>query len=153
MTADIFVAEKSIQTVEDAIADLQVSFEDLISTCMRDGIGSRSKCYEILTPAFVEPLEEWKETVKVLKTVPATKVVRFRTVDTDVNCDKIASDYWNVVCVPDGTSEERKKWGEVLVETMEKGVPDTVWKTNLLDDGSVAATVRKKVCERYGKSS
>ena len=120
---------------------------------MESGFNTKDQCYELLSPAFAEPIEEMKETVKVLKSVPATTVVRFRTVDTDVNGDKTASDYWNVVCVPEGTSEERKKWGEVLVETMEKGVPDSVWKTNLLSDGSVAATVRKKVCERYGKSS
>ena len=153
VTANIFETEQTIQTVESGIADFQVSFEDLISTCMRDGIGNRSECYEILTPAFVEPIEEMKETVKTLKSVPVTTVVRFRAVDTDVNGDKTASDYWNVVCVPDGTNEERNKWGEVLVDTMEKGFPDTVWKTNLLADGSVAATVRTKVCERYGKSS
>ena len=153
VTANIFETEQTIQTVEEMIGEFQDAFEDLISTCMRDGISNRSECYEILTPAFVEPIEEMKETVKTLKSVPVTTVVRFRTVDTDVNGDKTASDYWNVVCVPDGTNEERNKWGEVLVETMEKGVPDTVWKTNLFADGSVAASVRKKVCEKYGQSS
>ena len=87
---------------------------------MESGFNTKDQCYELLSPAFAEPIEEMKETVKVLKSVLAITVVRFRTVDTDVNGDKAASDYWNVVCVPEGTSEERKKWGEVLVQTMEK---------------------------------
>ena len=153
VTADIFEAEKSIESVEEMIREFQDSMNTLMPQCMESGFNTKDECYELLSPPFLERIEEMKETVKVLKTIPATTVVRFRTVDTDVNGDKTASDYWNVVCVPDGTNDERKIWGEVLVESMEKGVPDTVWKTNLLVDGSVAATVRTKVCERYGKSS
>ena len=147
----IFPVEASIENIENAIAFFQEGWDGQVSDCVREGKGSKDECYELLSDVWQTPITKFKEQLKILKTVPVTRFVRFRTVRTDLNGFKTASGYWNVVCVPDGIQEQRKKWGEVVVDALEKGFPNTVWSAHLSEDGSVAGKISSAVCKRYGK--
>ena len=128
--------------------------EKLYSKCLNglsvgeceDLVGSQS-----LRTGLWDDLDNIKQAVETLKTLPPASLIRFRTIDTDVNGDKTASNYWSVVCVPDGTQEEREDWGSVFHQILEDDGKD--YKNNIADDGLVVSLVRRKVCEKYGQSS
>lgn len=144
-----------LKTLRDSVRNITNLRDNQVSDCLKThpSLG-KTGCLEIsaqFEDTFTSQISKEQNRIQVLETLPVTRLVTFRTVNTDVNGDKSASDYWNVACIPDGTQEERKKWSEVLIEVLDDTKED--YKTNLADDGSVAASVRKKVCEKYGQSS
>ena len=89
--------------------------------------------------------------IEMIKQMPTIIMVKYRTIDTDVNGDKTASGYKYVSCIPDGKTEERVKWAKLINDV--DGVnakPKKEIGNNLLNDGLVASSVRREVCEKYG---
>ena len=86
-----------------------------------------------------------EEDLDIIPNVPPLKIIKFRTIYTNVNGDKSATDYNHVACIPEGTSEERKSWAHIATEYGPKGTKD-----NLATDGSVGSGVRREVCKKYG---
>jgi len=87
----------------------------------------------------------------VIREMPDVTIVKYRTIDINLNGDKTASGYKYVSCLPDGELEERHKWG-VLIASYD-GVntnPKKEIDNNLINDGTVASQVRAKICEKYG---
>jgi len=152
VTSQDFPAKISINLLEKNIPELQAEWNKLIDKCNKK-ISDKNRCKHMFDDVFVDEMRTWKDLLKTLKTLPATKVVRFRVIATDVNNYKTVSNYMNVVCIPNGTLEERQKWGDAAESSMEYGTKDIDFRTDVGDDGSVAASVRKKVCEKYGQSS
>ena len=111
------------------------------------GILSWSKCDEI----YGDGIYEKEENLKTIKSMPDITVVKYRTIDTNVNGDKTASGYKYVACIPEGEDQERVKWAELINDI--DGVnanPKKKIGNNLLNDGLVASSVQIKVCEKYG---
>jgi len=102
---------------------------------------TRESCFETRRE-HIEPLES---DLSALPDVPPMKIVKYRTIYTNVNGDKSATNYDHVACIPEGTSEERKIWSRLATEYGPKGTED-----NLAADGSVASGVRREVCKKYG---
>lgn len=94
------------------------------------------------------------ELEKVIPDMPDIRLVRYRTIYTNVNGDKLASGYKHVACIPAEEANKQLKWFEIAtrMENIESIIPDSEEgiQSNLIKDGTVASNVRIEVCKRYG---
>ena len=102
---------------------------------------TRDLCWK----AHNENIVPREEDLEIIANVPPMKIIKYRTIYTNVNGDKSATDYDHVACIPEGTSEERRSWGRIGTEYGPEGT-----KHNLVTDGSVGSGVRREVCKKYG---
>jgi hypothetical protein len=80
------------------------------------------------------------ESIASIRALPEMKTLRYRTIFIDVNGDKKAGSYESVTCLPNGTTDERMKWDELI-----DGVSD------IHDDNSAGSRAIKELCKRFGK--
>ena len=86
--------------------------------------------------------------LKAFPEMPDITIVKYRTIDTNINGDKTASGYKYVACIPEGSADNQDKWFDI-VSSIDGGDNKDI-ESNLLNDGNVVSSVRIKVCERYG---
>lgn len=88
---------------------------------------------------------------ELISQMPIITIVKYRTINTNVNGDKTASGYKYVSCIPEGEAKDRVKWAELINDI--DGVnadPKKEIANNLLNDGLVTSSVQREVCEKYG---
>ncbi|MDC0310441.1 hypothetical protein OAL66_01755 [bacterium] len=90
----------------------------------------------------VVPLKNY---LAIIPSLPPIPIIKYRTIFTNVNGDKSATNYDHVACIPVGTSEERSSWSSIVIKYGPSGTED-----NLSSDGSVGSGVRRAVCKKYG---
>ena len=91
--------------------------------------------------------------LNIIQKMPDIMLVKYRTIDTNVNGDKTASGYKYVSCIPQGEPDERVQWSK-LIEYIDgiNAKPKKDIEDNLLDDGLVTSSIQIKVCEKYGNT-
>lgn len=120
----------------------------------REGFAS-CKQKDYLREAFCSDwgdlVREREQDLELLQKMPDIKIVKYRTIDTDVNGDKKASGYKYVSCIPKAESEIRSEWAK-LISSIDgvNAKPKKDIENNLVDDGLVASSVQIKVCDKYG---
>ena len=140
VTVQKFDPDKAIAKAEKAIEIWSENFSAW--ECRNERFESvRDLCWK----AHNENIVPREDDLEIIPNVPPMKIVKYRTIYTNVNGDKSATDYDHVACIPEGTSEERKSWAHIATEYGPKGTED-----NLAIDGSVGSGVRRQVCKKYG---
>lgn len=123
------------------------SWKKDLDRCLDSMYLDASYCNE----SYGKYIREQEENIELLKAMPDITIVEYRTIDTNVNGDKIASGYKYVSCIPDGEPDKRVKWAKLVAKI--DGIeakPQKEIENNLLDDGRVVSSVQIKVCEKYG---
>ena len=87
--------------------------------------------------------------LKAIPSIPKIKVIKYRSIDTDVNGDKTASGYKYSGCIPEGNSDDQKKWEGIVSVGISRQFDKDI-SSNLDNDGTVLTSLSKKLCKKYG---
>lgn len=104
------------------------------------------KCWE----SFGHFIVKGNNDLKNIPKMPDIVVIKYRTIQTDINGDKVASGYKFVACIPKGSAEDQMNWLSIASNDPVANTDANSVKSNLYNDGSVSSAIRVKVCDKYG---
>ena len=98
--------------------------------------------------------------------MPNVVIVEYRSIDANVNGDKVASGYKKLACIPNGDAADRVALYEAVdhyentgrwygaVQYYVNPVSDqlALTQSNLDTDNSVSSVAKRLICDRYGRT-
>lgn len=131
VTVSTYDKEKSAKFYEDTNAKFMEGYNSCVNS---SGLGAE-RCWDIYGRNMYS-----EEMIKEIRQMPIMKSLQYRTIFTNINGDKIASDYKTVVCLPKGTKENRERWSEMV----------TVG-TDISDSNKIEDIAARRLCDKFGK--